>query len=204
MKFPFWKITNQIFTDRKGAGRYLNFREPLRTLECPGLHPLIGQASQKGSSAASVQRRCPWLPAMRESATIQWPHLPRSPRHFWRNDIRSCCPGWVRTGRAQMQPRATPQALSAAPSSTLCPLIAAVAVSFGLHSVPRVEQSLRKWLPWTQEVCARPTGSELPDNKSTHDPSLESLFLSGKIAVTRKHTWFSISSHHGADFGTAV
>lgn len=103
-----------------------------------------------------------------------------------------------------MQPRATPQALSAAPSSTLRPLIAAVAVSFGSHSVPRVEQSLRKWLPWTQEVCARPTGSELPDNKSTHDPSLESLFLSGKIAVTRKHTWFSISSHHGADFGTAV
>lgn len=103
-----------------------------------------------------------------------------------------------------MQPRATPQALSAAPSSTLRPLIADVAVSFGLHSVPRVEQSLRKCLPWTHEVCARPTGSELPDNKSIHGPSLESLFLSGKIEVTRKHTWFSISSHHGADFGTAV
>lgn len=59
MKFPLWKITSQIFTDRKSAGRYLNFREPLRTLECAGLHPLIGQASQKGLRLeAAAQPRC--------------------------------------------------------------------------------------------------------------------------------------------------
>lgn len=45
-----------------------------------------------------------------------------------------------------MQPTATPQALSAAPSSTLCPLIADVALSFALHSVPQVEQRLQKWI----------------------------------------------------------
>lgn len=62
-------------------GKYLNFREPLRTLECAGLYPLIGQASQKGlqlEAAAHPSRGGAHGSPPRESSTAQWPHLPPS------------------------------------------------------------------------------------------------------------------------------
>lgn len=123
----------------------MNLREPLRTLECSGLHPLCrhlrrdSDCRQQGIHPGEVLM----APRQeRESSTTQWPHLPRSPGHFWRNGICSCCPGWVKTGRAQMQPRAIPQAFSWCPLQHAPPFDSRL--FFAFSSTSRIEPV--KWI----------------------------------------------------------
>ena len=128
----------------------MNFREPLRTLECAGLHPLIGQASQKGlrlEAAAHPSRGGAHGSPPRErvihcSVASSSP-FSRTLLEEWHSQLLP----WLGEDREGSNAAQGNTAGSQhCPLQQLCPLIADVAVSFSLHSVPQVEQSLRKWI----------------------------------------------------------
>jgi hypothetical protein len=121
----------QPFCVSKVVWKYLNFRECLRPLEYPELHPFAWEASQRWLrqriNSAAVQGRHPLVPCQeKEWRTIHWPHLSLLSRTFlgewhlqllpWQGEDREGSnDAWGNTPGSQRYP-----------SSTLSPLIGGI------------------------------------------------------------------------------